>query len=398
MTWRTSLKERIEKEYIHNPSQEWFYLYHSTFGSLDIAIVSDQFINLSRGEREERIKDLLSQLDLTFKGGMRMLYTPEEARRDDFTLAGLEGRLPTFTWLDLVFLAANLDEHELLDRREPRNPRTIAFYSFKGGVGRTTALIHVAWILAMQGHKVVAVDLDLEAPGLASAFNLSSDLPYGIADYLEDRAHLTKDLEPQVSVAQIVKEVSIPNASGSLFVVPAGNLSLDYIAMVYILRPSVVRLGKDPWTFFFEDINCYLQPDIILVDSHSGINKWGAFSLLQAADEALIFLYPDQQNTQGVDLVLKALAGKIGVQLVFSPVPSDEFVQKAVAEQWSLLQQGHTDILTLPIKGELAEGSESRIAGNPPIIVPYLKDLERASSFPILPLASHYMRIANVIC
>ncbi|WP_246844050.1 ParA family protein, partial [Hydrocoleum sp. CS-953] len=59
-------------------------------------------------------------------------------------------------------------------------PRTVTFYSFKGGVGRTTALTHVASILAMRGRKVVAVDLDLEAPGLSTAFNLKLQPKYGI--------------------------------------------------------------------------------------------------------------------------------------------------------------------------------------------------------------------------
>lgn len=40
------------------------------------------------------------------------------------------------------------------------------FYSFKGGVGRTMALVNVAVELAQRGRKVFAVDFDLEAPGL----------------------------------------------------------------------------------------------------------------------------------------------------------------------------------------------------------------------------------------
>ena len=40
------------------------------------------------------------------------------------------------------------------------------FYSFKGGVGRTMALVNVAVELVRQGRRVLAVDFDLEAPGL----------------------------------------------------------------------------------------------------------------------------------------------------------------------------------------------------------------------------------------
>src|ERR1017187_1513247 len=51
---------------------------------------------------------------------------------------------------------------------EPATKATfIAFYSFKGGVGLSMALINTAGILAgRRGFRVLVLDLDLEAPGL----------------------------------------------------------------------------------------------------------------------------------------------------------------------------------------------------------------------------------------
>ena len=46
----------------------------------------------------------------------------------------------------------------------------ITFYSFKGGVGRTMALANIAVLLVRSGKKVLAVDWDLEAPGLDKYF------------------------------------------------------------------------------------------------------------------------------------------------------------------------------------------------------------------------------------
>ena len=40
------------------------------------------------------------------------------------------------------------------------------FYSFKGGVGRTMALVNTAVTLALRGRRVLVVDFDVEAPGL----------------------------------------------------------------------------------------------------------------------------------------------------------------------------------------------------------------------------------------
>src|SRR5690349_2309674 len=44
------------------------------------------------------------------------------------------------------------------------------FYSFKGGVGRSMAVAGIANLLARQGLRVLAIDFDLEAPGLERYF------------------------------------------------------------------------------------------------------------------------------------------------------------------------------------------------------------------------------------
>jgi len=46
----------------------------------------------------------------------------------------------------------------------------ITFYSFKGGVGRTMALANIAVLLVRKKKRVLAVDWDLEAPGLDKYF------------------------------------------------------------------------------------------------------------------------------------------------------------------------------------------------------------------------------------
>lgn len=107
-------------------------------------------------------------------------------------------------------------------------------------MGRTTALTHVAWILAMRGRKVVAVDLDLEAPGLSTAFSLNPLPESGIVDYFYERSYLPKGLKPNILITKIFGEVTIPDATGRLFIVPAGSLSLDYISKVDDLRATTI--------------------------------------------------------------------------------------------------------------------------------------------------------------
>lgn len=67
----------------------------------------------------------------------------------------------------------------------------VTFYSYKGGAGRSMCLANVAVLLARWGYKVLAIDLDLEAPGLENFFagSLDSDLAHnarGMVDLLSD--------------------------------------------------------------------------------------------------------------------------------------------------------------------------------------------------------------------
>src|SRR5437016_1288362 len=74
----------------------------------------------------------------------------------------------------------------------------VTFYSFKGGVGRTMALLNAACILAGRGRRVLMIDFDLEAPGLTflalkqlspSPEARPSGLVELINDFLDDPPH-----------------------------------------------------------------------------------------------------------------------------------------------------------------------------------------------------------------
>ena len=62
--------------------------------------------------------------------------------------------------------------------------KIITFYSFKGGMGRTTALAGVALALLKQGYNIMMIDTDIEAPGLATLFFDEDVIEVGVLDYL----------------------------------------------------------------------------------------------------------------------------------------------------------------------------------------------------------------------
>jgi cellulose biosynthesis protein BcsQ len=384
----TQLKKDLSQKYV-SKSGEWIDLQISTSGSLNLTIVSDEFIGLSLPERREQVQNTLKEFQ--FSPGFISFYIVEEANSLHLYRPQLIEGNTIHTWQDLALWAANPQNQSLSLLSEAHSPKTVTFYSFKGGVGRTTALTHVAWILALRGRKVVAVDLDLEAPGLSTAFQLNPQPAYGIVDYFYERSYLPEGVQPSISVSQIFGEVKVPNATGRLFIVPAGTLNFDYISKVDDLRATTISdRGETLWSIFKREISEQLNPDIILVDSRTGINQWGALSLLEAADKAIIFLFPNEQNQQGVSLFLQSLSSlsKISIDFVFSPVPDVTDVGIFKVKQYLQLLNRH-------VGQNLNEDDPEET--DEPLIVPYLLPIAMADRYPVNSFLDYYIHIVNAI-
>lgn len=103
---------------------------------------------------------------------------------------------------------------------------TIAFYSYKGGVGRSLLVANTARFLGMLGKRVVALDLDIEAPGLHYKLGRAPDadgkasIAGGAVPYLLATAKGAKNPPP---LSDHIIELAMPEGSdGSLHLMPAG--------------------------------------------------------------------------------------------------------------------------------------------------------------------------------
>lgn len=402
--WQFLLKQHITNQYVQHP-QEWVDLNISTSGLLNLTIVSDRFVGLSMPQRKQQTSSILKSQVPHLSLGFLSLYTLQEAESLNLSQPQVFDAASVNTWQDLAIQAANPQNQPQLPQRELRVPRTITFYSFKGGVGRTTALTHVASILAMRGLKVVAVDLDLEAPGLSTAFNLNPQPKYGIVDYFYERSYLPEGIEPRISIAEIFGEVRVPNATGRLFVVPAGCLNLDYISKVDDLHATTVIDGNQSlWSVFKGEIEEQLNPDILLIDSRTGINQWGALSLIQAADEAMIFLFPNEQNRQGIEVLLQSLQSlkNLSINFVFSPVPDvTKTGLSKVKNIWDSLQKKINIATNENYEAEADEDEDDsdndRTLIEDILVIPYLVPIALAESYPVPGMQDYYTKIANLI-
>lgn len=397
-SWQKELKQRISDSFF-NDDQAWLDINISTSGLLNLTIVSDDFYGKSSAQRQQQISNLINEMQAPVRLGFLSLYTQQEAENLQLAPPFVTDGKAVITWQEAAQLAANpQNQNSITSPRTPHLPRTVTFYSYKGGVGRTTALAHVAWILVMRGRKVVAVDLDLEAPGLSTVFDLSPKPQYGIVDYFYERAYSPENVDYGIPITQIFGEVRIPDATGRLFVVPAGNLDLEYVTKVDDLRATTVfEDGGNLWSTFKSEIIEQIEPDILLIDSRTGINQWGALSLLHAADEAIIFLFPNEQNRQGIDLLIRTLSSlkDFSISFVFTPVPdTTEIGMVKVRRIWSALYEQINLLDNKDIDHDISEAGEQP---EEPLVVPYLPSIAVADDYPVTQLLDYYTRIANLI-
>lgn len=211
---------------------------------------------------------------------------------------------------------------ELVD--QGHKPAIISFFSFKGGVGRTTSLVATALILARNGHRVAMVDLDLEAPGLATIFNIDPDENEGIIDYL---------LEYQIygSRTNLPIKTITGLSSEPLQLLPAGKIDNNYLEKLARLDfQNFVNSGiQKNMQEMLKKLERETTPlDFILIDARAGFHDIGGLLISTLSHGAVVFGSQSRQSWAGLTSVIRHI-GKINrnneplpVILIHSLAPS----------------------------------------------------------------------------
>lgn len=209
--------------------------------------------------------------------------------------------------------------------------RVVTFYSYKGGVGRSMALANVAVLLAQRGRRVLAIDFDLEAPGLHRYFLDAArrvepvEPRAGVVDFFHElRARLTGEFpddeaycsdparRDQFLAASIHAlfasgdytykvQIADPNTAGVVTVdfLPAGRFDGTYAERAHALD---WRTFYQQFAEAFPAFASYAaeQYDDVLIDSRTGITDIGSICTAQLPGALVLVFAPNRQALDGV--------------------------------------------------------------------------------------------------
>ncbi|MEU5258895.1 CATRA system-associated protein [Amycolatopsis sp. NPDC021455] len=174
------------------------------------------------------------------------------------------------------------------------------FYSYKGGVGRSFTLANVAVLLARWGHRVLCLDWDLEAPGLADYFRpgLPARPTGGVVDLVDDFRQ--GRFAPEAHVQRLTD-------AGVLDFVAAGREEPGYVG----------QMQEIDWAGLYDDgFGEYLEQcreqwaaryDFVLIDSRTGISDIGGICTAHLPDHLVLLFTANRQSILGaVDAAQRA--------------------------------------------------------------------------------------------
>jgi tetratricopeptide (TPR) repeat protein len=203
-----------------------------------------------------------------------------------------------------------------------RNGQVVTFYSYKGGTGRTMALANVAWILASNGKRVLAVDWDLESPGLFrffSPFIMPGALASarGVIELIQEYEWATAGGEPPSDFIERYASVTKYSFSMQWNGFP-GNGTLDYLSAGQQNHDYATTLAATSWDDFYEHrsggeffdalrADMKRNYDYTLIDSRTGLSDVADICTKQLPDILVDCFTLSDQGIEGAAQVARTV-------------------------------------------------------------------------------------------
>jgi chromosome partitioning protein len=180
----------------------------------------------------------------------------------------------------------------------------IAFFNNKGGVGKTSLVYHLAWMMADQGHRVVAVDFDPQA-NLTSAFLDENQVERLWTDD-DQRQTVWGAIRPFLDRSGPLGAAPLVTTSDHNLVVLPGDLQLatleDNLSAEWPRcldeKPDAFQVMSTFWRLT-QDAASQHGADVVLVDVGPSLGAINRAALL-ASDHVVVPVAPDLFSLQGL--------------------------------------------------------------------------------------------------
>ncbi|MDP2099689.1 MAG: hypothetical protein U1D70_01555 [Methylobacter sp.] len=233
--------------------------------------------------------------------------------------SGIKPKLPTCypLWHDLAYSATTTKNEFISPTSFPETLRISAFHSFKGGVGRTTALIThlVAYLEQTRGRKtkVLLVDADLEAPGITYWLDSANRPSISFVRFLEAIHYPPSSVEASVHYcAAELRKSSILLDGHEIFVLPAcvNPEQPTELLDTPVLPEHLARNTKNPWIVgdAIQQLATELNVELVLIDLRAGFSELASPLLFDPRIERFIVSTVAKQSVNGAALVLEKMA------------------------------------------------------------------------------------------
>jgi MinD-like ATPase involved in chromosome partitioning or flagellar assembly len=370
-------------------------------GAVDLWIVASNADEVMWGE--EAAQAGLS-LDSPIYGARYVFGSVEEARDSgvEFNDDVLERQR---TWATRARVARESTAVEPPDPSMER-PQVVAFYSFKGGVGRSTALAQAAVGLARRGRRVLLLDADFEAPSLHMAFGVEGAVDNS-RSLIAALDHIARGIRYGQPAHLDVREYMVRvDGHDELYLMPAGSIDDNYAAQLDGLDiPSWGGLPTNPVASLLDQVAASeLDFDVVLIDARTGLSDTNAPFLLDAIRQYVVCFFPSEQTAEGTKLVVRTLIGSAAepdnepvIRFVASPLPrgvgeamDSALVNRALewAYEWQFgdAAERQLDLIGIPYDVSIARADEvvadSDVASVYEPIVDWLDPVESTPSVP----------------
>lgn len=281
----------------------------------------------------------------------------------------------------------------------------IAFYSYKGGTGRTLALVQMAACLSHMGKRVLVLDLDLESPSIDQRLLLLGDplidvnggdpgkrktapshswtrssllhiMREGLAEAVAGD-HVTKcaccdllalefDQYEPIFGDRSVSLREYHFGDGIVYALPTGlairsKNAVEYFDELHSPNFQLFLLQAQRFKSSFDKLRMTLEKnqgrsvDYVLIDASSGVNTLAYIATHILADRVILLTANHPEGIQGTRLLLPALASKKPTVVAVSKIPAS-FINEYGVEH--VISDEEVRRLLQRVRDELVKGTD----------------------------------------